>query len=171
MKLPERKWFGFEQLAERWKVHSDLIYHYVESGQLKPSFAVYDKNGHLTFTDEKPSLHLGLAGECILLEEVQRFEAEHMGAVSQTTGTPPYLDPDNPHYAPELAAAVNAWMGMYKQGKLPPGRVPTEDIRTWLNVHLKEYVHEPSKGMIDRIVTVVNPAANKAGGAIPTEKN
>jgi len=166
-------WFTLEELAERWKVHSDIVYRYVESGQLRVVSRGLDQSSFPSkpvWIEKNPDSY----APClvfVLKEELERFESECMRTASQSTGTPPYLDPDNPHYAPELAAAVNAWMRIYKQGKLPPGRVPTEDIRTWLNVHLKEYVPDPSKGMMDRIVTVVNPAANKAGGAIPTEKN
>jgi len=169
MNLPERKWFRFEELADRWKrwkIHTDLIYRYVEGGQLKSVFKDRDRNGELILVNKKPG-GLGHYEEVITLEEVQRFESEHMGAV-QSTGIPPYLDPDNPHYASELAAAVHAWMHIYKQGTLPPQRVPTKTIRTWLNVHLKEYVAEPSNGMIDRVSTIVNSDANKLGGAHST---
>lgn len=53
------------------------------------------------------------------------------GDVEKTT-TPAYLDPGHEHYAPKLAAAVNAWLAVTENQELLRNRNPKQAIDKWL---------------------------------------
>lgn len=48
---------------------------------------------------------------------------------------PDYLDPQNPRYAPKLAAAVRAWQSVTDAG----GKHPKQALAKWLREHAAEY--------------------------------
>jgi hypothetical protein len=54
---------------------------------------------------------------------------------SAATGDPDYLDPDNPRYAPKLAAAVRAWQAITDAG----GKHPKQALAKWLREHAAEF--------------------------------
>lgn len=56
---------------------------------------------------------------------------------SSTTGSPDYLDPRNPRYAPKLAAAVKVWQAM-EDGNLLRGKSPVKAMEAWLESRYKE---------------------------------
>jgi hypothetical protein len=50
-------------------------------------------------------------------------------------GAPDYLDPNNPRYAPKLAAAVRAWQAVTD----PNGKHPKQALAKWLREHAAEF--------------------------------
>jgi hypothetical protein len=54
-----------------------------------------------------------------------------------TTGAPDYLDPGHPHYAPKLAAAVQAWRAI--ECEELGGKSPKQMLAKWLREHAAEY--------------------------------
>ncbi|MCS6810071.1 MAG: hypothetical protein NZ694_02230 [Tepidimonas sp.] len=52
-----------------------------------------------------------------------------------TTGTPDYMDPKHPRYAPKLAAAVSAWQATTD----PAGRSPRQALEKWLREHAAQF--------------------------------
>lgn len=48
---------------------------------------------------------------------------------------PDYLDPENPRYAPKLAAAVRAWLAVRDVG----GKHPKQALAKWLREHAAEF--------------------------------
>lgn len=48
---------------------------------------------------------------------------------------PDYLDPNNPRYAPKLAAAVRAWQAVTE----PNGKHPKQALAKWLREHAAEF--------------------------------
>ncbi len=50
-----------------------------------------------------------------------------------------YLDPENPFYAPKLAAAVVAWESVSSNERLLDGKTPKQAIEKWLREHASEY--------------------------------
>ena len=55
----------------------------------------------------------------------------------QTAGSPEYLNPDHPRYAPKLAAAVNAWLAL--DDAEIEGRSPKQALTRWLREHAVNY--------------------------------
>lgn len=53
------------------------------------------------------------------------------------TGSPDYLDPKNPRYAPKLAAAVRVWQAMGDENLLR-GKSPVQAMEAWLESRYKE---------------------------------
>lgn len=67
---------------------------------------------------------------------------------SQDTDSPGYLDPQNPRYAPKLAAAVKAWQAVTDTG----GKTPKRALEKWLREHAADF------GMTDEDGNTVNTA-------------
>jgi hypothetical protein len=54
-------------------------------------------------------------------------------------GTAGYLDPNHPHYAPKLAAAVRAWQAVTTDASLRNnGRSVKQNLEQWLTDHASE---------------------------------
>ena len=54
------------------------------------------------------------------------------------TDVPSYLDRKHPHYAPKLAAAVNAWLAVNEETTIE-GKSVKQTLTDWLRVHAAEY--------------------------------
>jgi len=68
-----------------------------------------------------------------------------------------YLDPENPRYAPKLAAAIRAWQAVED----PKGKHPAQAIREWLTRNAKELGllkddGKPNKSAIEDIAKIAN---------------
>ena len=50
-----------------------------------------------------------------------------------------YLNPRNEHYAPKLAAAVNAWQAVTSNPKATKGKSPKKAITNWLTSNAKSF--------------------------------
>ena len=83
------------------------------------------------------------------------------------TDAPDYLDPNNPRYAPKLAATVRAWQAVTHPGT----RTPKQALEKWLREHASEF------GMVDDDGNPTNQAVeecakvanwNQGGGAPKT---
>ena len=80
---------------------------------------------------------------------------------------PDYLDPDNPRYAPKLAAAVQAWQAVTD----PAGHHPRQALIKWLREHAADFGLTDEEGKlnetgIDQVATVAN--WRPSGGAPKT---
>lgn len=75
----------------------------------------------------------------------------------------PFLDKAHPHYASELAIAVQAWRALCEpEGGLRDTKVGAKkQINVWLREHHRALTTEARQ----RIATVVNPDTRKRGGA------
>lgn len=58
---------------------------------------------------------------------------------AELTGTPAYLNPEHEHYAPKLAAAVNAWLAVSGDPELLRKRNPKQAIDVWLRSNADRY--------------------------------
>ena len=83
-----------------------------------------------------------------------------------------YMNPEHEFFAPELEAAVSAWMELFGQKRIDESRGSKEQIESWL----QERGDRPLSGgdpfsekAIGRIAAVVTPKKKKAGGRPPTE--
>jgi hypothetical protein len=70
---------------------------------------------------------------------------------------PDYLDPNNPRYAPKLAAAVRAWQATTDQG----GKTPKQAVMKWLREHatyfnLIDDEGRPNETGIEEVAKVAN---------------
>lgn len=75
----------------------------------------------------------------------------------QATGEPDYLNPNDPRYAPKLAAAVRAWEAYQEV----PGKTAKQALEKWLREHAAEYDlvdddGNPNNQGIDEIAKVAN---------------
>lgn len=79
--------------------------------------------------------------------------------------TPDYLDPNNPRYAPKLAAAVRAWQAV----TAPAGKHPKQALAKWLREHATEFDLTDDEGVPNE--TGIEDAAKVAnwqpGGGAP----
>jgi hypothetical protein len=85
--------------------------------------------------------------------------------------TPDYLSDTSPHYAPKLAAAVNAWLHVSKNLALLNGKTPKQAIEKWLREHALNYGltkedGSPNEQGIEDIAKVAN--WKPTGGAAKT---
>lgn len=85
--------------------------------------------------------------------------------------TPDYLSEASPHYAPKLAAAVNAWLHVTKNPDLLNGKTPKQAIEKWLREHAAIYSltkedGSPNEQGIEDIAKVAN--WKPTGGAAKT---
>ena len=82
-------------------------------------------------------------------------------------------DPDSPHHAPELAAALELWAALRRRtGRtLPvmPPKIPSGKGPYSIYDLVSRYYRDTSKDSSERIARVVN--CRKRGGALPTEGN
>ncbi|MCB1901783.1 hypothetical protein [Cognatazoarcus halotolerans] len=78
---------------------------------------------------------------------------------------PDYLDPNNPRYAPKLAAAVRAWQAVTDTG----GKTPKQALAKWLREHAAEFGMTDDEGKPNE--TGIEEAAKMAnwqpGGGAP----
>jgi hypothetical protein len=93
--------------------------------------------------------------------------------------SPDYLDPENPCYAPKLAAAVRAWKAISTDPALLAGKTPKKAIEKWLRENASYYGlsdedGNPNKDGIEQISKVTNwrpeGGATKTPGNLPTPK-
>lgn len=83
------------------------------------------------------------------------------------TNAPDYLDPQNPRYAPKLAAAVSAWQAVTD----PVGKHPKQALAKWLREHAVEFdltdgEGKPNETGIEEVAKVAN--WQLTGGAAKT---
>ncbi|QLQ17738.1 MAG: hypothetical protein HZT43_01960 [Exiguobacterium profundum] len=73
------------------------------------------------------------------------------------------LDPEHPHFSPELSMAIAAWRGLREHDR--ENQATKNAIRKWIKAHPEEWKSEDelSESAVDRIATIVN--WRKAGGA------
>ena len=81
------------------------------------------------------------------------------------TEAPDYLDPQNPRYAPKLAAAVRAWQAVTDLN----GKTPKQMLMKWLREHAAEFGMTDEEGKPNE--TAIDEAAKMAnwqpGGGAP----
>lgn len=82
-----------------------------------------------------------------------------------TEEAPDYLNPDDPRYAPKLAAAVRAWQAVTDPG----GRAPKQALAKWLREHAAEFDMAGDDGNpINQAIEDVSKVANwQPGGGAP----
>ena len=74
---------------------------------------------------------------------------------------PHYLDPNHHSFAPELEAAVSAWVALYDSGQCKNNLGHKDQITKWVQANRKE--QKFTAAALDRIASVANH--NKKGGA------
>lgn len=79
----------------------------------------------------------------------------------------PFMNRDHQNFAPELEAAVSAWIALYGTGESNK-RGAGELVPDWLTKHRPEA--SKSAKAKDRITAVVTPEHRKTGGAMPSGK-
>jgi hypothetical protein len=81
-----------------------------------------------------------------------------------TVASPDYLNPSDPHYAPKLAAAINAWQAVKNDPLAMRGKTAKKALATWLLRHADEY------GLTKQAIEEVSKTANwdMKGGAPKT---
>lgn len=91
------------------------------------------------------------------------FPFAHVSSPKPSQDIDPMLDPQHPHFSPELSLAVAVWRGLQAHDR--GNQAPKNAIRDWIKAHPEEWKSEDelSETAIDRIATVVN--WKKAGGA------
>jgi hypothetical protein len=77
-----------------------------------------------------------------------------------TGGTPDYLDPRHPRYAPKLAAAVHAWLAIENESAVS-GKSPKQALARWLREHaiqfgLTDGEGKPNETGVEEIAKVAN---------------
>ena len=79
-----------------------------------------------------------------------------------------FLDPQNPRYAPKLAASVKAWQSVTDAGK----RSPKQALDKWLREHAVQFglTNEDGKALIENAIEECSKVANWSpkGGATKT---
>ncbi len=85
-----------------------------------------------------------------------------------TTETPDYLDPNNPRYAPKLAAAVHAWLAT-DEGAITKGKSVKWAIDKWIREHAAEFGLADTDGNpINQAIEDCSKVANwNPGGGAP----
>lgn len=81
--------------------------------------------------------------------------------------TPDYLDPNNPRYAPKLAAAIHAWLAVTNPGKTSPKKA----LDKWLRENAAQFGLTDDDGLpINQAVEDCSKVANwnQTGGAPKT---
>ncbi len=79
----------------------------------------------------------------------------------RTTTAPEYLDPENKHYAPKLAAAVSAWQAVANDPTLAEGRSVKRAITIWLTNNASRFGllrsnRRPNELGIEEVAKVAN---------------
>jgi hypothetical protein len=90
----------------------------------------------------------------------------HSGFFFQTAiDAPDYLDPDNPRYAPKLAAAVRAWEPVTDAGS----KTPKQALDKWLREHAAEFALADEDGKPNETaISEISKIANwQPGGGAP----
>lgn len=106
---------------------------------------------------------LMFASERVLNEDWKKLFIADDGEVAAW----PFMKKDHPNYAPELEAAVSAWIALYGRGENKK-RGAGELVPDWLTKHRPE-AGKSTKAK-DRITAVVTPEHRKTGGAMPSGK-
>ena len=80
-------------------------------------------------------------------------------------GAPDYLDPNNPRYAPKLAAAVRAWQAVTDPGK----KSPNQALEKWIREHAADFrLTDESGNPVTQAVEDCSKVANwQLGGGAP----
>jgi len=91
------------------------------------------------------------------MEYMERIYEEEYRKKKTESKARDYLDPENPRYAPKLAAAIRAWEAVED----PKGKHPAQAIREWLTSNAKELGllkddGKPSKSAIEDIAKIAN---------------
>jgi hypothetical protein len=74
-----------------------------------------------------------------LTQEIERFN---------TASVPPYLRMDHAHFAPELAAAVAAWLALYHQKQFRPALGHDKQLLAWLCSREDRTDHAPCRAKV-----------------------
>ena len=91
----------------------------------------------------------------------------------QGTENRTYLNPDSPHYAPKLAAAVKVWEAITDDQNMTNGKTPKQAMEKWLRVHASEYGltkddGNPNETGIEEICKVANWMPGGGAAKTPT---
>jgi len=95
---------------------------------------------------------------CNYLQEIQEQQKKFRAAFKfHDRSYLGYLNPENPRYAPKLAAAIRAWQAVED----PKGKHPAQAIREWLTRNAKELGllkddGKPNKSAIEDIAKIAN---------------
>lgn len=86
---------------------------------------------------------------------------------------PSYLNPENPNYAPKLAAAVRAWETITSNEALLNGKTPKQAIEKWLREHASTFNltgtdGNPVAAAIEQISKVTNWRPEGGAAKTPT---
>lgn len=142
---PEERPTGYE--AAKTAIVAALRKGKVE-GTLVPLFE-YDINGNTSFPIEGS---INVKESMIDVESLRAyFEKKGLKSgffATKTKGRPDYLNPQNPRYAPKLAAAIGAWLAVTSPGK----KSPKQALEKWLREHAAEF------GLVDDDGNPVNQA-------------
>lgn len=132
-----------------------------------------DVKGHIVtngvrFDDNKP-ISLDTANSRIEVESLRHWLTSRgirTGFFFPTaTDEPDYLNPNNPRYAPKLAAAVCAWQAVTNSG----GKSPKQALTKWLRENARLFGMTDDEGLpITLAIEEVAKVANwKLGGGAP----
>lgn len=83
------------------------------------------------------------------------------------TALPPYMKSEHTFFAPELEAAVSAWMGLFQDGRFDAALGSKEQLEFWLQEHRSRPLPTGdsfSDKAIGRIAAVATPRERKLGG-------
>lgn len=98
----------------------------------------------------------------VVLEDLLAFERERSIRLPQQAGIPvseweKVMDQDHPCHAPELAAAVRAWLELYGDGDASTAKNFNAERRSKILKRLGITTNDTQK----RLATVINPITNK----------
>lgn len=89
--------------------------------------------------------------------------------------SPDYLNPQNPNYAPKLAAAIRAWQAVTTDTKyLDNGKHVKQNLEAWLTAHAAQFdlVKDDGEINVDAIKNQISKVANwKDKGGAPKTPN
>ena len=89
------------------------------------------------FVKNKPNWEQSLVDRMDLVAWLRRNGQSSGFFFPSDTSAPDYLDPNNPRYAPKLAAAVKAWQATADEN-LTRGKSPLQALESWLESRYKE---------------------------------
>jgi len=130
----------------------------------------YDYNGHecgwIPDSIDIDNSFVGIAAIRSYLRE-RNFPSDFFSS-SQEISSANYLDPENPCYAPKLAAAVEAWTVVTGEKKFETESTPKQLMEKWLREHAKRFgLNRPDGKLNEDGIAQITKIANwrPEGGA------
>lgn len=83
----------------------------------------------------------------------------------------PFMKKDHKNFAPELEAAVSAWLALYSDESHSASKGNKDRVGKWIRSNRPDALskaRDDGSKAIARIATVINPRGRKDGGAVPT---